>query len=135
MVTGNVPAAQDPDTVAASSVIGSGNRIRQLAIRWGLPFDSLLYFVAVAVTCVLMFRARDQFKLLSAFPLALNTGALLGAFFFIPRLRLEGFVLAWALTYLGVTVFFLKDTQRHLLATPDWRIARNLLRVGAPILL
>src|SRR5437016_10290763 len=55
MVTGNVPAAQDPDTVAASSVIGSGNRIRQLAIRWGLPFDSLLYFVAVAVTCVLIF--------------------------------------------------------------------------------
>jgi hypothetical protein len=55
MVIGNVSAAPNPDTVAASAVIGPGGRLRQLATRWGLPCDSLLYFVAIAVTCVLIF--------------------------------------------------------------------------------
>jgi len=251
MVTGNLPVASTPDTVAASSVIRSGSRTRRLARRWGLPFDSFLYFASVAIICVLifgqnvyaakslgpalygiwnifaityaygllahfgvlnglareypgaiaegaldeaqqftqsafwingwgtvlfstiallilraafrhtsqvswqvlllfvtflllqgwtnflsfLFRARDQFKLLSVFILALNAGVLLGAFVFSPRYNLAGFVLAWAVTYLGVSLLFLKNTQRHLFAWPDWSVAWTLLRVGAPILL
>jgi O-antigen/teichoic acid export membrane protein len=251
MVIGNVSAAPNPDTVAASAVIGPGGRLRQLATRWGLPCDSLLYFVAIAVTCVLifaqnvyaarslgpalygiwnifaitytygllahlgvlnglarehpraladgavqearqltqaafwinawttvvfstiavvvlrqafrhsapvsghvlllfvvflllqgwtnflsfLFRARDQFKLLSFFMLTLNAGVLVGAFFLIPRWSLEGFVLAWPVSYLVASAIFLKNTQTQLFALPDWRFSWNLLRVGVPILL
>jgi O-antigen/teichoic acid export membrane protein len=251
MLTGHGPAAPKPETVSASNSVGAGGQLRQLAIRWGLPFDSLLYFVAVAVTCVLilgqnvyaarslgpalygvwnifaitytygllahlgalnglareyprtiadgapdeaqqltqsafwinawctvlfstitllilraafwhtpqvswsvlllfvvflllqgwtnflsfLFRARDQFKLLSVFTLTLNAGALLGAFFFIPRLRLEGFVLAWVVTYFLVSVFFLRNIRHYHFALPDRRVGWSLLRIGAPILL
>ena len=55
MVVGNAPAAQNPDTVTAASAIESDSRIRRLASRCGLPFHSLSYFVAIAVTCVLIF--------------------------------------------------------------------------------
>src|SRR5436189_43676 len=50
MTTGHGPAAPKPETVLASKIIGARGRSRQLAMRWGLPFDSLLYFVAVGVT-------------------------------------------------------------------------------------
>jgi O-antigen/teichoic acid export membrane protein len=238
-------------TVSASSPVGPGSWIRRLASRWGLPFQSLVYFVAIAVTCVLifgqnvyaakslgpavygiwnilaitytygllahwgalsglareypraladgaaceaqqlmqsafwintwstvlfstiallmlratfwhtpevswsvlllfvvflllqgwtnfltfLFRARDQFKLLSVLTLTLNAGVLAGALLFIPRWNLQGFVLAWAVTYLAVGAFFLKNTQSHPFAVPDWRVSWNLLRIGAPILL
>jgi O-antigen/teichoic acid export membrane protein len=251
MVTGKVGSAPDQETVSTSLLVRSDSGIRRLASRWGLPFHSLLYFVAIAVACVLifgqnlyaakslgpalygiwnifaitytygllahlgvlnglareypraladsapseaqqlaqsafwinalstllfstiallilraafvhtpqvswhmlllfviflllqgwtnflmfLFRARDQFKLLSVFTLTLNAGVLVGAFFFIPRWSLEGFVLAWAVTYLVVSVFFLRNSQRHLFALPDWGFAWYLLRVGAPILL
>ena len=251
MVTSNVPEAANAETESASSAIGPGSRIPRRASRWGLPFDSLSYFVAIAVTCILIFgqnvyaakslgpalygiwnilaitytygllahlgalngmareypraladgaaceaqqltqsafwinawstvllstiallilraafwhtpqvswtvlllfavflllqgwtnfltfllRARDQFKLLSVLTLTLNAGVLASAFFFIPRWNLQGFVLAWAVTYLVVGAFFLKKTQSHLFAVPDWHVSWNLLRIGAPILL
>jgi O-antigen/teichoic acid export membrane protein len=251
MVTGKGGAAPDQGTVPATSPVGTGNWIRRLASRWGLPFQSLVYFAAIAVTCALifgqnvyaakslgpaqygiwnilaitysygllahlgalnglareypraladgaayraqqltqsafwintwstvlfstiallilraafrntpqvswhvlllfiaflllqgwtnflsfLFRAEDRFKLLSALTLLLNAGVLVGAFILIPRWSLEGFVLAWVAAYLVVSGLFLRHTQRHIFAFPDWRFGWNLLRVGAPILL
>ena len=55
MVTGKGGAATDQGTVPATSPVGTGNWIRRLASHWGLPFQSLVYFAAIAVTCALIF--------------------------------------------------------------------------------
>lgn len=251
MVTSNMGTAPDQLPASAPPGMNSENGIRQLASRWGLPFESVWYFVAIAVTCILifgqnvyaakslgpalygiwnifaitytyallahlgvlnglareypraladgvpreaeqltqaafwvnagstvlfstiallilritfrhtsqvswhvlllfslflllqgwtnflifLFRARDQFKLLSIFTLTLNAGVLVGAFLFIPRWSLEGFVLAWVATYLVASALFLTNAGRRMFALPDWRFSRHLLRIGAPILL
>jgi O-antigen/teichoic acid export membrane protein len=106
-----------------------------------VPWHALLLFVVFLLLqgwtnfLVFLFRARDQFKLLSVFTLSLNAGVLVGAFFFIPRWSLEGFILAWAVTYLVASACFLKRTRSRLFVLPDWRSSWNLLRIGAPILL
>jgi O-antigen/teichoic acid export membrane protein len=81
------------------------------------------------------FRARDEFRTLSAFTVALNAGVLLCAFILIPRWHLQGFVLGWTATYLLVTVLFVSKTPRHLLTLPPLAEVTRLLNVGWPILL
>ena len=84
---------------------------------------------------IFIFRARDQFTRLSVLTVTLNLFILLLAFILIPRYKLAGFVLAWLLASVTVTLVFARDILPVVKSPGDRERMILLLKIGAPILM
>lgn len=123
---------------AALAFLVLGTAFRQTAqVTWHVLLLFVTFLLLQGWTNFLMFlfRAQDQFRLLSAFTVLLNAGVLVGAFLLIPRWSLTGFVFAWTVSYLFVSILFLGRVPAYSFALPGRKLAGTLLRVGTPIML
>jgi O-antigen/teichoic acid export membrane protein len=99
-----------------------------------LIFSAFLLLQGWTNGLTFIFRAKDQFTRLSVFTIVLNGFVLVFALILIPRYKLAGFLLAWLLGNIAVSLLFGRGIIPTATAPSNRKRMLLLLKIGAPIL-
>jgi O-antigen/teichoic acid export membrane protein len=99
-----------------------------------LIFSAFLLLQGWTNGLTFIFRAKDQFTHLSVFTIVLNGFVLVFALLLIPRYKLAGFLAAWLLGNIAVSLLFGREAISLINTSADRKRMLLLLRIGAPIL-